>query len=269
MKRIAIVFLAIAAIHMTAFSAGSSTSKGEGMKEPNCQKLSEHNTKCELTQCQHEAIEKTSTYVREQLEGEGSGHDWWHSYRVWQSAKRLAQYEKSDSFVVELAALLHDIADWKFHDGDESVGPRVAREWLTSIAINEDVIKHVCQIIKDISFKGADVATPMKTKEGMVVQDADRLDAIGAVGIARCFAYGGHKKNVLYNPEVQAVMHKTAEAYKKSQSNSVNHFYEKLLLLKDRMNTQAARYVAQKRHSVMENFLEQFMKEWDGLDTLP
>lgn len=269
MKQILIILSAVVVIQMTAFSAGRLASKEEIMKEMNGQKISELNMSCDLAPHQHEVIEKTADYVREKLQAEGSGHDWWHSYRVWQSAKRFARYEQADSFIVELAALLHDIADWKFHDGDESVGPRVAREWLTSLSVDDMVIEHVCQIIKDISFKGAGVATPMKTKEGMVVQDADRLDAIGAVGIARCFAYGGHKKNVMYEPEIQAVMHKSAQAYKTSQSNSINHFYEKLLLLKDRMNTQAARYVAEKRHVVMEKFLEQFMKEWDGLDTLP
>lgn len=220
-----------------------------------------------LSQEKHVIIQKTVEHVRTVLGGESSGHDWWHIYRVWNLSKQLAQIEGADLFVVELAALLHDIADWKFHHGDETVGPRVARAWLETLCVSDDVIEHICQIIKDISFKGAGVASSMKTKEGMVVQDADRLDAMGAIGIARCFAYGGYKQRVLYDPAVQPVLHATAQAYKSNDSNSINHFYEKLLLLKDRMNTASGRRMALQRHVVMEHFLEQFLSEWNGQDT--
>lgn len=202
--------------------------------------------------------------MRQKLEGEGSGHDWWHIYRVWQLARTLSANEVVNLFIIDLAALLHDIADWKFHDGDESVGPRVAREWLEQIMVDEASIGHVCQIIKDISFKGAGVATPMATKEGMIVQDADRLDALGAVGVARCFAFGGHRGQPMHDPRTQVMLHQTAQEYKTVYSTSVNHFYEKLLLIKDRMNTSAARQLAHERHQFMEQFLNQFMKEWDG-----
>ncbi len=217
-------------------------------------------------QAQQEVIQKTVDHVRVTLGGESSGHDWWHIYRVWNLSTQLALHEGGDQFVVELAALLHDIADWKFYDGDETVGPRVAGEWLESLGVPQNIIEHVCQIIKDISFKGAGVASPMKSIEGMVVQDADRLDAMGAIGIARCFAYGGYKHRELYNPEVQPALHATAQAYKSNDSNSVNHFYEKLLLLKDRMNTSTGRRSAQQRHAVMEQFLKQFLSEWDSAD---
>jgi len=185
---------------------------------------------------------------------------------VWQLAKQIAKQEGADLFIVELAALLHDIADWKFHDGDETVGPRVAGQWLKQCCVDEEIIKHIQKIIKDISFKGAGVATPMNTLEGKVVQDADRLDAIGAVGIGRCFAYGGHKGNGMYDPEQAVSMHRTADEYKKNKSTSLNHFYEKLFLLKDRMNTSHARTIAQERHDFMEGFVKKFLKEWDGTD---
>lgn len=211
-------------------------------------------------------IKRTAEYVRKKLEGEGSGHDWWHIHRVWRLAKQLAWHEEVNLFVVETAALLHDIADWKFHDGDESVGPRVARNWLESLSVDDNSIDHVCQIIKDISFKGAGVASLMKSKEGMVVQDADRLDALGAIGIARCFAYGGHVSHSIYDPEMQVCKHKTAQEYKTANSTSINHFYEKLLLLKERMNTAAAHLIAAKRHAFMEQYLDQFMSEWEEND---
>jgi uncharacterized protein len=209
-------------------------------------------------------IEKTVTYVRETLEGEGSGHDWWHIYRVWHMAKHIAKDEEADLFIVELAALLHDIADWKFNDGDDDAGPKVAREWLEKLELDEDVISHVCQIIKDASFKGAGVTTQMSTKEGMIVQDADRLDAIGAIGIARTFAYGGHKSREMYNPDQKPTQHGSFYEYKKNQSHTINHFYEKLLLLKDRMNTNTAKRIAEGRHTFMEEYLERFYKEWEG-----
>jgi uncharacterized protein len=211
-------------------------------------------------------IQQTAEYIRERLTGESSGHDWWHVYRVWKNAIHIGKQEQVDLFVVELAALLHDIADWKFHDGNEAIGPQLAREWLEKLSVGENVISQVCQIIQDISFKGAGVKTPMKTTEGMVVQDADRLDAIGAIGIARTFAYGGSKGREMYNPEIKPESHDSFQQYKNNQGTTINHFYEKLLLLKDLMNTDTARKIAVKRHNVMENFLEEFCCEWDGKD---
>lgn len=209
-------------------------------------------------------IKQTKDYVRRQLEGEGTGHDWWHVYRVWQNAIHIAKQEKADLFVVQLAALLHDIADWKFHHGDDTVGPKLAKGWLIKLSVDEKIIAHVCEIIQGVSFKGVGVKTQMKTKEGMVVQDADRLDAIGAIGIARAFAYGGHKGREIYNPEIKPVHHKSFEQYKNSQSPTLNHFYEKLLLLKDLMNTGTARKIAEKRHAFMELYLQTFINEWEG-----
>lgn len=213
-----------------------------------------------------ELITKTADFVRRNLEGEGSGHDWWHILRVWNTAKNIIVQtsEEVDVLTVELAALLHDIADHKFHDGDATVGPKVAREWLESINVQEHVVSQVAEIIQDLSFKGAKVATPMKTIEGRIVQDADRLDAIGAIGIARAFAYGGHKSRELYNPEVKPTMHTTFEAYKNDKGHTINHFYEKLFLLKDKMNTDVAKKIATERHQFMEEYVDRFLKEWNG-----
>lgn len=209
-------------------------------------------------------IESTTTYAHENLGSEGSGHDWWHVWRVRNSALKIGKAEGADLFVVELAALLHDIADWKFHDGDETAGSRVASTWLESHQVDEDIIRHVCSIIDDLSFKGAGVKSTMPTLEGMVVQDADRLDAMGAIGIARTFAYGGHKGREMYNPEVKPERHETFEQYKASTGPTINHFYEKLLLLKGLMNTQTAKEMAEGRHQYMKEFLERFYQEWRG-----
>jgi len=208
-------------------------------------------------------ISQTITFVKQQLKGDATGHDWWHVHRVWHMALTLAEQEGADLFVVQLAALLHDIADWKFHAGDDKKGGVIARQWLESLGLEEKVIGHVCQIVSDISFKGASVATHMKTIEGKVVQDADRLDAIGAIGIARAFAYGGYKKREMYNPEIEPLLHQSFEQYKNSEGTTVNHFHEKLLLLKNRMNTQSALKIAEERHQFMEVFLDKFLKEWD------
>lgn len=213
---------------------------------------------------QAEILAQTEQYVKEKLSGEGSGHDWWHIHRVRQNALALCTEEQTDPFVVELAALLHDIGDHKFYGGDISVGPRLAREWLSSRGVDEAIIAHVSEIIADLSFKGSGVPTPMRTQEGMVVQDADRLDAIGAIGIARTFAYGGHKNRLLYDPDIPPTDHHSFEAYQKSSAPTINHFYEKLLLLKDRMNTPTARRLAEGRHAFMEQFLSQFFAEWEG-----
>ncbi|WP_347159323.1 HD domain-containing protein [Pontibacter chitinilyticus] len=210
-------------------------------------------------------IATTATYVHDLLTGEGSGHDWWHIYRVWNNAKAIAAQEKgADLYVVELAALLHDIGDHKFHNGDETVGPRMAKEWLEQQLVPSEVIAAVCLIIQELSFKGAGTSSAMSSLEGCIVQDADRLDAIGAIGIARTFAYGGHKNRELYNPHIAPVLHDSFEAYKASTAPTINHFYEKLLLLKDRMHTATARRIATRRHQYMEDFLEQFYAEWEG-----
>lgn len=209
-------------------------------------------------------IRKTAEYVRGNLSGEGSGHDWWHVHRVWKNAVHIARSENVRLFVVQLAALLHDISDWKFNDGDVNAGPELAREWLEKLQVDEDIISHVYEIIRDISFKGAGVKTQMRTIEGMIVQDADRLDAIGAIGIARTFAYGGNRGQEIYNPDVRPEWHDSFEEYKNCAGPTINHFYEKLLLLKDLMNTGTAKKIAEERHSYMEQFLDRFFMEWDG-----
>ena len=187
-------------------------------------------------------INETVQYVKKALEGEGSGHDWWHVYRVWKNAIHISQKEEVDSFVVELVALLHDIADYKFHDGDDSVGPRVAREWLESQNVEEETINKVTKIIEEVSFKGANVKEKLTSKESGVVRDADKLDAIGAIGMARAFAYGGKVERPLYDPNTPPKKHDSFEDYKKhGNTSSINHFYEKLLLLKSLMNTQTKR----------------------------
>ncbi|MDR9417784.1 HD domain-containing protein [Gracilimonas sp.] len=211
-----------------------------------------------------EILTKTENYVRQKLEGEGTGHDWWHIHRVRNMALKIGKEENADLFVVELAALLHDIADHKFHDGDEDIGPATARNWLENLNVDEKAINHVTHIIRDASFKGAEVDTPMKTIEGKVVQDADRLDALGAIGIARAFAYGGHKGRELHNPDIPPKKHDSFDQYKKSTGPTLNHFYEKLFLLKDRMNTDYGLKLAEERHQFMEEFVNRFLLEWDG-----
>ena len=208
-------------------------------------------------------IPKTAEWVRDQMEKEGS-HDWWHVYRVWQMARHLAEGEEVDQTVVELGALLHDIADHKFHAGDTSVGPRVAAGWLEKIEVPEIIIEHVQQIIREVSFKGANVPDHVTSPETMIVQDADRLDALGAIGIARTFAYGGSKGRLLYDPDEPPVLHDNFTAYKSSTAPTINHFYEKLLLLKDRMHTEKAKAIAGQRHRFMEEYLERFYREWEG-----
>jgi uncharacterized protein len=185
-------------------------------------------------------------------------------YRVWKMAKYISGKESTDTFITKLAALLHDIADWKFYGGDDNVGARAARKVLFKQGVHKEIIDHVCEIIQTAPFKGAGVKTKMRTIEGKVVQDADRLDAIGAIGIARAFAYGGHKKQLIYNPNQKPVLHQTKEAYFKSESPKINHFYEKLLLLKDRMNTKTAKKIAKGRHEFMEKYLKRFFEEWEG-----
>lgn len=213
---------------------------------------------------QQQVIDAAVNHIRQLFANEGSGHDWWHIYRVWKMAIRLAEIENADLEIVQLAALLHDIADWKFHGGDLTAGPRAAREWMSSQSVPEDIIEHVCQIIGQLSYKGSGVATDMPTVEGRVVQDADRLDAIGAMGIARAFAYGGHDGRLLYDPDHPPEIHESAQAYRNSRGPTINHFYEKLLLLKERMQTTAGKAMAQQRHEFMEHYLAQFYAEWEG-----
>ncbi|VVB73773.1 HD domain protein [uncultured archaeon] len=211
-------------------------------------------------------IKKTMEHVRKKMEDDRSGHDWWHVYRVWRAAVHIGKKEKADLFVVQLGALLHDIADWKLHGNDMAVGPRVAREWLELLDLDGETVSHVCDIIANTSFKGAGVKNRIRTKEGMVVQDADRLDAIGAIGIARAFVYGGMKGRIMHDPGVKPQPNQTFAAYKRDKGTTINHFYEKLLLVKDRMNTKTAKEMAHGRHAFMERYLERFYNEWEGKD---
>lgn len=211
-------------------------------------------------------INNTILFVKNQLAHAEGGHDWFHIERVYKNALLIAEEEEEecDLSVVKLAALLHDIADSKFHDGDESVGPKTARTFLESQNVSEDIILHVIAIIENISFKGGNFEKKFNSKELEIVQDADRLDAIGAIGIARTFNYGGFKNRPLYNPNIQPNLNMSKEEYKNSESPTLNHFYEKLLLLKDKMNTETGKKIAQKRHDFMVTFLSQFYAEWDG-----
>ncbi len=209
-------------------------------------------------------ISQTADFVRQSLAGAESGHDWWHIERVWNNAKLIAKSEDVDLFVVELAALLHDIADSKFHDGDEDIGPKKAGDYLQGLAVDDDTIEHIQKIIKNMSFKASLGEVTFHSKELEVVQDADRLDAIGAIGIARAFTYGGFKNRELYDPEIAPDLNMSKEEYKNSSAPTINHFYEKLLLLKDKMNTATGKKIARERHHFMETYLEQFYAEWNG-----
>jgi len=209
-------------------------------------------------------LDNTIFFVKQKLENAESGHDWFHMERVYKNALLIAEGETCDLLVVKLGALLHDIADSKFHDGDESVGPKVARAFLESQNTPEETIVHVVNIIENISFKGGNFEKKFTSKELEIVQDADRLDALGAIGIARTFNYGGFKNRPLYNPNIAPNLHMTKEEYKSSNAPTINHFYEKLLLLKDKMNTETAKRIAQERHKFMELFLSQFYAEWEG-----
>lgn len=209
-------------------------------------------------------IDNTILFVKQKLENAEAGHDWFHIERVYKNALLIADGEACDLMIVKLGALLHDIADSKFNDGDETIGPKVAREFLASQNASEEVITHVVNIIENISFKGGNFEKKFTSKELEIVQDADRLDAIGAIGIARTFNYGGFKNRQLYNPNIAPKLNMTKEEYKKSEAPTINHFYEKLLLLKDKMNTETGKQIAQERHKFMELFLSQFYAEWDG-----
>ncbi|GGF76255.1 HD domain-containing protein [Wenyingzhuangia marina] len=210
-------------------------------------------------------IENTIVFVKEQLQNAEGGHDWFHIERVYKNSLLIAKTEDCDLQVVSLGALLHDISDAKFHQGDETIGPKKASDFLRSQKVEESVIKHVIKIIENISFKGGKEKQKFRSKELEVVQDADRLDAIGAIGIARAFNYGGFKKRGMYDPEIKPNLNMTKEEYRNSTAPTINHFYEKLLLLKDRMNTTTGKAIAIERHRFMEMFLEQFYNEFNGL----
>jgi uncharacterized protein len=211
-------------------------------------------------------INKTKKFVKQTLEGAEGGHDWFHTKRVLANSIHIAKKENANLFVVQLAALLHDIADAKFHDGDETLGPKVASEFLEEQSVDPLTKEHIIKIIESVSFKNSLSPTknPFDSIELQIVQDADRLDAIGAIGIARAFNYGGFKNRELYNPKVPPKMNISKEAYKKSSAPTINHFYEKLLLLKEKMNTPTGKKIAEKRHDFMLSYLDQFYKEWEG-----
>jgi uncharacterized protein len=209
-------------------------------------------------------IDNTILFVKQKLENAEGGHDWFHIERVYKNALLIAQNEICNLEIVQLGALLHDIADSKFNNGDETVGPKVAREFLESQKTSEEIINHVINIIENISFKGGNFENKFTSIELEIVQDADRLDAIGAIGIARTFNYGGFKNRALYNPEIVQNLNMSKEEYKNSEAPTLNHFYEKLLLLKDKMNTETGKKIALERHQYMENFLSQFYAEWEG-----
>jgi uncharacterized protein len=209
-------------------------------------------------------LKNTEAFVKETLKNAEGGHDWFHIQRVWNNAKLITKNENADLFIVELGALLHDIADSKFHNGDESVGPKVASQFLKKQQVSAEVITQVVKIIENVSFKGGNIHQEFNSIELRIVQDADRLDALGAIGISRTFNYGGFKGRALYNPEIEPDLNMSKEEYKASNGPTINHFYEKLLLLKGRMNTKTGREIAQKRHEFMELYLEQFYAEWNG-----
>jgi len=211
-----------------------------------------------------EIVNKTILFVKDKLENAEGGHDWFHIERVFKNALQIAEGEVCDTNVVQLAALLHDIADSKFHNGDETIGPKIARKFLENENVAVAIIEHVINIIENISFKGGNTQKTFSSIELDIVQDADRLDAIGAIGIARAFNYGGFKNRPLYNPNIAPNLSMSKEEYKNSQAPTLNHFYEKLLLLKDKMNTKTGKQIAQERHLFMEGFLSQFYAEWDG-----
>jgi len=210
-------------------------------------------------------ITSTKIFVKDTLKGAEGGHDYFHIERVYNNALLIAKNENVDIVVITLGALLHDIADSKFHDGDDTIGPKIAREFLFKHDVDSAVIEHVVKIIENISFnKSLDEGEKFTSPELSVIQDADRLDAIGAIGIARCFNYGGYKNRALFNPSIKPDLNMTKEAYKTSTAPTINHFYEKLLLLKDKMNTKTGRRIAEKRHQFMELYLEEFYAEWNG-----
>lgn len=217
-----------------------------------------------MTEQETEIINKTIDFVKKSLKQAEGGHDWYHAYRVWKMATQIAKEEKADLFIVQLGALLHDIADAKFHNGNEELGPELATNFLSSIGARESVTNHVVAIIQNISFKSSFEQNGFNSIELDIIGDADRLDAIGAIGIARTFNYGGHKGFPLYDPDIPPKKYQNKEDYKKSNAPTINHFYEKLFLLKGRMKTETGKRLAEQRHLFMENYLQQFFEEWEG-----
>ncbi|WP_339887364.1 HD domain-containing protein [uncultured Flavobacterium sp.] len=209
-------------------------------------------------------IDKTILFVKEKLQNAEGGHDWFHIERVYKNALLIAENEDCNLEIVKLGALLHDIADSKFHNGDETLGPKLARDFLEKEKVKDEIIIHVLNIIDNISFKGGNFDKKFSSKELDIVQDADRLDALGAIGIARTFNYGGFKNRPIFNPNIAPKLNMSKEEYKNSEAPTLNHFYEKLLLLKDKMNTDSGKTIAKERHQFMEKFLSQFYAEWDG-----
>ncbi len=209
-------------------------------------------------------IKNTITFVKDELKNAEGGHDWFHIERVYKNALLISESEDVDKTVVALGALLHDIADSKFYNGDETVGPTIAWEFLKTQNLSEEITEHVIKIIENVSFKGGNEAQKFHSRDLEVVQDADRLDALGAIGIARTFNYGGFKNRKLYDPDIKPNLNMTPSEYKASDAPTINHFYEKLLLLKDRMNTETGRKIAEERHLFMVKFLDQFYAEWSG-----
>ncbi len=211
-------------------------------------------------------VDKTILFVKNKLQNAEGGHDWFHIERVYKNTIKIAEAEGNCNLeIVKLGALLHDIADSKFYNGDETVGPKVAKEFLEKEGATKDIIEHVVAIIENISFKGGNFNQNFTSKELEIIQDADRLDAIGAIGIARTFNYGGFKNRSIYNPAIAPKLNMSKEEYKKSDAPTINHFYEKLLLLKDKMNTETGKKLAESRHKFMEQFLAQFYAEWDAI----
>lgn len=217
-----------------------------------------------ITSEELKVINNTITFVKTTLRNAEGGHDWFHIQRVLNTAITIVKRENANEFVVQLGALLHDIADSKFHNGDETVGPKIAREFLFSQNVDSSVIEHVVNIINAVSYKGGHNSSTFNSLELHIVQDADRLDALGAIGIARTFNYGGYKNRALYDPDVKPNLNMTKEEYKTSNAPTLNHFYEKLLLLKDLMNTETGKLLAKKRHEFMKLYLDQFLNEWEG-----
>lgn len=215
------------------------------------------------TSDQNQVIHQLILFLKEKFSAEPTGHDWFHLERVWKNAKLISQTEGGNLFVIELAALLHDIADHKFVENADQEADHRIQKILITLHVNQEIIDQVKEIVKTCSFKGG-LKNEMKSLEGLIVQDADRLDAIGAIGIARTFAFGGKFNRELYNPDIKPVKFKSAEEYRNSRSHTINHFYEKLLLLKDGMNTSTGKGMANQRHQFMENYLNQFYQEWNG-----
>lgn len=217
----------------------------------------------QIDEKQSEIVKSIAAEVRSRQLGEGSGHDWSHTNRVWNLALLMAEREGSVVYIVSLAALLHDIGDWKLFTGGEAAGQAEVRNIMVEAGVDADSINHVLTIISEISFYGGGTPRPMSTLEGKIVQDADRLDAIGAIGIARCFAYGGSRDRLIYDPDITPRTDLNKAEYKANKGDSINHFHEKLMLLKDLMNTSTGRSMAEQRHAVMERFLADFMNEWN------